>query len=47
MAKGDLAKRVGNPTPLGVASFVVALSCFSADLLGWGGVSTSAAVTQV
>lgn len=46
-AKGDLAKRVGNPTPLGVASFAIALSCFAADLMGFSGVSTSAAVSQV
>ncbi|GAA5961550.1 hypothetical protein JCM8115_006715 [Rhodotorula mucilaginosa] len=44
-AKGDLAKRFGNPTPLGIASFLLSLTPFSCYLMGWTGTSTAAAVT--
>lgn len=47
MAKGSLASKVGNPTPIGVAAFVVSLTCFAIDLCGISGVTTAAAVTQV
>ncbi|GAA5989817.1 hypothetical protein JCM10908_002332 [Rhodotorula pacifica] len=46
-AKGDLAKRFGNPTPLGIASFLLCLTPFSCFLMGWTGVSTAAAATLV
>ncbi|BGP55579.1 hypothetical protein JCM8202_004647 [Rhodotorula sphaerocarpa] len=46
-AKGDLAKRFGNPTSLGLASFVLSLTPFSCYLMGWSGTSTAAAATLV
>ncbi|GAA6005213.1 acetate uptake transporter family protein [Rhodotorula paludigena] len=46
-AKGDLAKRFGNPTPLGIASFLLCLTPFSCYLMGWVGTSTAAAATLV
>lgn len=46
-AKGDAAKRYGNPTPLGVASFLLCLTPFSAFLMGWAGTSTGAAVPLI
>lgn len=46
-AKGDLAKRFGNPTPLGIASFLLSLTPFSCYLMGWTGTSTAAAPTLV
>lgn len=33
-AKGDLTKRFGNPTALGVASFLLCLTPFSCELMG-------------
>ncbi|POY72914.1 hypothetical protein BMF94_4075 [Rhodotorula taiwanensis] len=46
-AKGDLAKRFGNPTPLGIASFLLAFTPFACLLMGWSGTSTAAAPTIV
>ncbi|KAM0745721.1 hypothetical protein T439DRAFT_330454 [Meredithblackwellia eburnea MCA 4105] len=45
-AKGDLAKRFGNPTPLGVASFLLCLTPFSCLLMNWGGSTTTSAIVQ-
>lgn len=45
--KGDLAKRFGNPTPLGVASFLICLTPFSCELMGWGGTTTAAATPAI
>ncbi|KAK4049983.1 hypothetical protein OIV83_003807 [Microbotryomycetes sp. JL201] len=45
--KGDLAKRLGNPTPLGVASFLLCLTPFSCDLMGWGGTTTNAGAVTI
>jgi len=42
--KGDLTKRLGNPTPLGIASFLLCLTPFSADLMGWAGATTNSTV---
>ncbi|KAH9220006.1 GPR1/FUN34/yaaH family-domain-containing protein [Leptodontidium sp. 2 PMI_412] len=36
---GDLRKTFGNPTPLAVVGFVVALSPLSIELMGWRGAS--------
>ncbi|GAA5907718.1 hypothetical protein JCM6882_008955 [Rhodosporidiobolus microsporus] len=44
-AKGDLTKRFGNPTGLGIASFLLCLTPFSVYLMGWMGTSTAAAAT--
>ncbi|KAL8280391.1 hypothetical protein RQP46_007308 [Phenoliferia psychrophenolica] len=46
-AKGGLAKRVGNPTPIGVASFLLCLTPFSTMLMGWQGATTAEAVVTV
>lgn len=46
-AKGDLAKRLGNPTPLGLASFLLCLTPFSCYLMGWIGTTNAAAPTLV
>ncbi|KAK4704139.1 uncharacterized protein P7C70_g2075, partial [Phenoliferia sp. Uapishka_3] len=46
-AKGDLAKRFANPTPMGIASFLLCLTPFSALLMGWQGATTTDAATQV
>lgn len=46
-AKGDLAKRFGNPTALGILSFVMCLTPFSCLLMGWHGATTTDAATQV
>ncbi|BGP43328.1 hypothetical protein JCM10450v2_007479 [Rhodotorula kratochvilovae] len=46
-AKGDLSKRFGNPTPLGIASFLLSLTPFSCYLMGWVGTSTAAGATLV
>ncbi|KDE03275.1 hypothetical protein MVLG_06232 [Microbotryum lychnidis-dioicae p1A1 Lamole] len=46
-AKGDLAKRFANPTPLGVASFLLCLTPFSTELMGWSGPTTDSAVVAV
>ncbi|BGP27573.1 hypothetical protein JCM10295v2_006545 [Rhodotorula toruloides] len=46
-AKGDLAKRFANPTPLGLASFLLCLTPFSCYLMGWIGTTTAAAPTLV
>ncbi|GAA5923280.1 hypothetical protein JCM3775_007491 [Rhodotorula graminis] len=46
-AKGDLAKRFANPTPLGVASFLLCLTPFSCYLMGWVGTTTGAAPALV
>ncbi|KAM0786195.1 hypothetical protein ACM66B_007000 [Microbotryomycetes sp. NB124-2] len=45
--KGDLAKRLGNPTPLGVASFLLCLTPFSCMLMGWGGTTSAAGTVTV
>ncbi|KAE8452458.1 hypothetical protein EG329_000360 [Mollisiaceae sp. DMI_Dod_QoI] len=37
--KGDLRKTFGNPTPLALVGFVVALSPLSVELMGWRGAS--------
>ncbi|ORY72921.1 GPR1/FUN34/yaaH family-domain-containing protein [Leucosporidium creatinivorum] len=46
-SKGDAAKRFGNPTPLGIASFLLCLTPFSCELMGWAGTTTNAAATTV
>ncbi|GAA6011520.1 hypothetical protein JCM10207_002647 [Rhodosporidiobolus poonsookiae] len=46
-AKGDLSKRLGNPTPIGIASFLLCLTPFSCYLMGWMGTTTGAAATLV
>ncbi|GAA5858630.1 hypothetical protein JCM8547_001398 [Rhodosporidiobolus lusitaniae] len=46
-AKGDLTKRFGNPTPIGIASFLLCLTPFSCYLMGWMGTTTGAAATLV
>ncbi|GAA5921689.1 hypothetical protein JCM1841_007090 [Sporobolomyces salmonicolor] len=46
-AKGDLSKRFANPTPLGLASFLLCLTPFSCYLMGWAGTTTAAAPTLV
>jgi len=46
-AKGDLAKRFANPTPLGIVSFLLALTPFSCLLMGWQGATSAGALTQV
>lgn len=46
-SKGDLAKRFANPTPLGIASFLLALTPFSCYLMGWAGTTSAAAATLV
>lgn len=35
--KGDLRKTFGNPTPLGLVGYVVALTPLSCCLMGWRG----------
>lgn len=45
--KGDLAKRFANPTPLGVASFLLCLTPFSCDLMGWGGATSNAGAVTI
>ncbi|MCJ1231880.1 hypothetical protein MMC12_008559 [Toensbergia leucococca] len=35
--KGDLRKTFGNPTPLAILGFVMALTPFSCDVMGWRG----------
>jgi uncharacterized protein len=34
---GDLRKRFANPTPLGLAGFLLALTPLACNLMGWGG----------
>jgi len=46
-SKGDLSKRFANPTPLGLASFLLCLTPFSCYLMGWAGTTTAAAPTLV
>ncbi|GAA5888774.1 hypothetical protein JCM16303_005305 [Sporobolomyces ruberrimus] len=46
-SKGDLSKRFANPTPLGIASFLLCLTPFSCYLMGWAGTTTAAAPTLV
>jgi len=46
-AKGDAAKRYGNPTLLGVASFLLCLTPFSCELMGWHASTTNGAVVTV
>lgn len=46
-SKGDLAKRFANPTPLGIASFLLCLTPFSCYLMGWANTTTLAAPTLV
>ncbi|GAA6008425.1 hypothetical protein JCM11491_004471 [Sporobolomyces phaffii] len=46
-SKGDLSKRFANPTPLGIASFLLCLTPFSAYLMGWAGTTAGAAPTLV
>ncbi|BGP19957.1 hypothetical protein JCM10213_006734 [Rhodosporidiobolus nylandii] len=46
-AKGDLSKRFGNPTPIGIASFLLCLTPFSCYLMGWVDTTTTAAATLV
>ncbi|GAA6062800.1 hypothetical protein JCM10212_006161 [Sporobolomyces blumeae] len=46
-SKGDLPKRFANPTPLGIASFLLCLTPFSCYLMGWAGTTTTAAPTLV
>ncbi|KAK4051492.1 hypothetical protein OIO90_004706 [Microbotryomycetes sp. JL221] len=45
--KGDLAKRLGNPTPLGIASFLLCLTPFACDLMGWGGTTSNAGAVTI
>ncbi|GAA6040484.1 hypothetical protein JCM8097_004572 [Rhodosporidiobolus ruineniae] len=47
VAKGDLSKRFANPTPIGIASFLLCLTPFSCYLMGWWDTSTGAAATLV
>jgi succinate-acetate transporter protein len=44
-SKGDAAQRLGNPTPFGTASFLLCLTPFAIDLMGWSGVSSAATLT--
>ncbi|GAA5869015.1 hypothetical protein JCM1840_000443 [Sporobolomyces johnsonii] len=46
-ARGDLSKRFANPTPLGVASFLLTLTPVSCYLMGWGSTSLAAATSIV
>ncbi|KAK4055023.1 hypothetical protein OIO90_003364 [Microbotryomycetes sp. JL221] len=46
-SKGDAAKRFGNPTPLGLASFLLCLTPFACNLMGFAGTTSSAAATTV
>ncbi|KAF5543687.1 GPR1 [Fusarium phyllophilum] len=39
VVKGDLRKTFGNPTPLALAGFLLALMPLSCDLMGWRGAS--------
>ncbi|KAL1979774.1 hypothetical protein VTN96DRAFT_5202 [Rasamsonia emersonii] len=43
--KGDLRSILGNPTPLGLAGFLLSLSPLSAELLGWRGAGGDGAAT--
>ncbi|KAK4049984.1 hypothetical protein OIV83_003808 [Microbotryomycetes sp. JL201] len=40
--KGDLSQRLGNPTPLGIASFLLCFTPFACNLMGWGNVTSAA-----
>ncbi|KAH7346730.1 hypothetical protein BKA65DRAFT_551627 [Rhexocercosporidium sp. MPI-PUGE-AT-0058] len=44
---GDLRNTFGNPTPLAVVGFVVALTPLSIELMGWGGVTGLSATAYV
>ncbi|GAA5903009.1 uncharacterized protein JCM6883_002664 [Sporobolomyces salmoneus] len=46
-SKGDLSKRFANPTPLGIASFLLCLTPFSCFLMGWANTTTNAGPTLV
>ncbi|GAA5838226.1 hypothetical protein JCM3766R1_001866 [Sporobolomyces carnicolor] len=46
-SKGDLQKRFANPTPLGIASFLLCLTPFSCYLMGWANTTSAAAPTLV
>ncbi|KAL1962258.1 hypothetical protein VTN77DRAFT_9848 [Rasamsonia byssochlamydoides] len=43
--KGDLRAILGNPTPLGLAGFLLSLSPLSTELLGWRGAGGGGAAT--
>jgi len=43
--KGDLRKTFGNPTPIALMGFVVALTPLSASLMGWRGAGGGAVAT--
>ncbi|KAB8292522.1 hypothetical protein EYC80_008232 [Monilinia laxa] len=43
--KGDLRKTFGNPTPVALAGFLLALSPLSCDLMGWRGAGGSGAAS--
>ncbi|KAM0786194.1 hypothetical protein ACM66B_006999 [Microbotryomycetes sp. NB124-2] len=45
--KGDLSKRLGNPTPLGVASFLLCFTPFACNLMGWGNTTAGAAAVTI
>ncbi|KAF2722830.1 hypothetical protein K431DRAFT_265964 [Polychaeton citri CBS 116435] len=40
---GDLRKRMGNPTPLGLIGFLLCLTPLSCDLMGWRGAGAGGA----
>ncbi|PMD61894.1 transcriptional activator of ethanol catabolism AlcS [Hyaloscypha bicolor E] len=44
---GDLRKTFGNPTPVGLAGFVIAVSPLSAELMGWRGATGLSATIGV
>ncbi|GAA5931045.1 acetate uptake transporter family protein [Sporobolomyces koalae] len=46
-SKGDLSKRFANPTPLGLASFLLCLTPFSCYLMGWARTTAGSAPTLV
>ncbi|GAA5975629.1 hypothetical protein JCM10908_005224 [Rhodotorula pacifica] len=46
-AKGDLSKRFGNPTPLGLACFLLCMTPFNCYLMGWTGTTTGAFLNLV
>ncbi|KAI1322439.1 GPR1/FUN34/YaaH-class plasma membrane protein [Xylariaceae sp. FL0255] len=44
-AKGDLRKTFGNPTPVGIAGFLISLGPLACDLMGWRGAGGSGAAS--
>ncbi|TPX18771.1 uncharacterized protein E0L32_011520 [Thyridium curvatum] len=42
---GDLRKRFGNPTPIGLAGFLLTLMPLACDLMGWRGAGKNGAAT--